>query len=198
MDEWFGCMQGHALLSLCQLTFKHSRQAYIFTFINVYQGLFPRMDGLRLCVYDSPLSNPLIGRSLATVAEIAFAEQLEKYTNVPGLEETAFVANWLCWLGILTGFQPFHVFEKALWMITCMRIVLSHARLDARTAAFLGFLYLWTVIPTYAARESNLVSMDEGFRRMQTCEKNTDWSVETAIWMAVFNIGGGQLSLYMG
>jgi len=201
MNEWLGWMQGHALLSLFQLTPKHSRQAILFTAINLYQAVLPRNDAARICMYDSPLSTPLLGRSLATIGEVAFAEQLERYTNVPGIIETTLVANWLCWLGCLTGWQVYHVFEKALWMITCTRILLSYAKLDARTIAFVAFIYIWMFdIPYYTNRASNLRSIAQGFQEMQTCKKNTDWRSwhEDALWMAAFNVGGTQLSLYMG
>jgi len=54
-------------------------------------------------------------------------------------------------------------------------------------------------VPMYVTRESNPVSLWEGFQELTTCKVNHDWSVwrEDAIWMTGYFIGATQISLFL-
>merc|ERR1712118_278525 len=41
-----------------------------------FRAVWPRIDVERICFFDSPISVTLVGRSLATVAELCFAWQI--------------------------------------------------------------------------------------------------------------------------
>ncbi|GMH82510.1 hypothetical protein TL16_g09282 [Triparma laevis f. inornata] len=102
----------------------------IFTFVCAFRSFVPRVDAERLCFWDLGLiSTPFIGRSCATVAEIAFAYQFTRYwqrvVSAAGLPGSMFIANvgWflcsfaqgLCWTGVLTTNNFWHACENSLW-----------------------------------------------------------------------------------
>jgi hypothetical protein len=102
----------------------------IFTLVCAFRSFVPRVDAERLCFWDLGLiSTPFVGRSCATVAEIAFAYQFTRYwqrvVSAAGLPGSTFIANvgWflctfaqgLCWTGVLTTNNFWHACENSLW-----------------------------------------------------------------------------------
>src|SRR5262245_24124613 len=74
------------MLSLCA--------AYVFGC--AFRSFLPRADVQRICLFDTWLSSVLIGRSVATVAEICFAAQwaivLHQLAEIAGVDTTWYVA----------------------------------------------------------------------------------------------------------
>ena len=94
-----------------------------------FRSLLPVIDIPRLVLIDSRLSSVLIGRSIATVAELCFAVQwalVLHHTAV--LSGSPFVqalswavvplivlAQGFCWYAVLTTEQRAHALENSLW-----------------------------------------------------------------------------------
>src|SRR5215813_12228391 len=70
--------------------------AYVFGC--AFRSFLPRADVQRICLVDSWLSSVMVGRTVATVAEVAFAAQwaiiLHRLGTVTGAETTV-TAAWL-------------------------------------------------------------------------------------------------------
>lgn len=108
----------------------------IFTIACAIRSIWPRQDGLRICFYDSPLSLVIIGRSLATIAELSFMAQIctliAKITKTTKFADLWFnlniVAQSCCWYSVITQDQRGHVIEESIWMLTIlsMMILLGH------------------------------------------------------------------------
>src|SRR5690242_6424714 len=68
--------------------------AYVFGC--AFRSFLPRADIQRICLFDTWLSSVLVGRSVATVAEICFAAQwailLQQLSTQAGAVTTAFAA----------------------------------------------------------------------------------------------------------
>ncbi len=105
--------------------------ATIYTFVCAFRSFFPRVDLERTVLFDSRLSSIALGRSAATVAEMAFTVQLALFgAYVGGLGGVAWaapvawafvpliaVAQVACWLGVLTLNHRWHAVEESLWAL---------------------------------------------------------------------------------
>src|SRR6476469_454061 len=88
--------------------------AYVFGC--AFRSFLPRADVQRICLFDTWLSSVLIGRSVATVAEICFAAQwaivLRQLAGIVGVDTTLTIAEAIVplillaqccsWYGVLT------------------------------------------------------------------------------------------------
>lgn len=109
--------------------FPHVCLAAIYTFVCAFRSFFPRVDLERTVLVDHWLSNIVLGRSSATLAEMCFTAQLtlvliESASVVPWLWNLGVVllpliaiAQITCWLGVLTGNHLWHALEEALWSL---------------------------------------------------------------------------------
>ena len=112
-----------------------------------FRSLFPRVDLERVCLWDSWLSTILIGRTVATIAELCFALQcvlfvrrLSEMTGMPLLEAgaQAFVplvvfAEVVCWYAVLSLNHIGHAIEESLWavMMAILAVICGAAALVA-------------------------------------------------------------------
>src|SRR5215470_10572518 len=88
--------------------------AYVFGC--AFRSFLPRADVQRICLFDTWLSSVVIGRSVATVAEVCFAAQwaiiLQRLAGIAGVDSTfiiawtvvplILVAQCCSWYGVLT------------------------------------------------------------------------------------------------
>jgi hypothetical protein len=104
------------------------------------RATMPRIDGSRICFFDSWLSSTVVGRSVATVAELAFFAQLalatEQLARDLALLDRSFrrvyriqrkccvlamsgivLAEYVSWIGVLTTNQLWHCIEESLWLV---------------------------------------------------------------------------------
>jgi hypothetical protein len=105
----------------------------IYVFGCAFRSVFPVYDIPRLCVVNPRASSVLIGRSVATVAELAFAAQWALYLHGSALEMVRAVsltivpliaiAEVCSWHAVLTTRNLGHVFENSLWGISAALIV---------------------------------------------------------------------------
>lgn len=103
----------------------------IYVFVCAFRSFLPRIDVERYCLIDHPLSSVMLGRSLATVAELSFSAQcalliynLGQALNSPTIQYTAYtivpiivLAQMSCWYAALTLNHFWHSLEEAAWVV---------------------------------------------------------------------------------
>jgi len=151
-----------------------------YVFGCAYRSVLPVYDVKRLCLVDSWLSSVLVGRSVATCAELCFAAQwalllrsLARETGNPlGMRISRIVvpliavAELCSWYAVLTTANVGHVLEESIWgtcaalIVAGFAYVLQDCRhelrpvLAAACAIGLGYVvYMFMVdVPMYWAR----------------------------------------------
>jgi hypothetical protein len=103
--------------------------AYVFGC--AFRSFLPRADVQRICLFDTWLSSVVIGRTVATVAEVCFAAQwaivLHKLGTMTGAG-TTLTAAWLIvpliliaecfsWYGVLTTHYLDNAIENSIWAV---------------------------------------------------------------------------------
>jgi hypothetical protein len=115
--------------------------AYVFGC--AFRSVLPRADVQRICLFDTWLSSVLVGRSVATVAELCFAVQwaivlyeLGKITRSDTAKNIAWlvvplivVAECCSWYAVITTDFLGNVLENSLWTVTFMMIAIALVRL---------------------------------------------------------------------
>ena len=134
--------------------------AAIYVFGCAFRSAFPVFDVPRLCLVDSWLSSVLVGRSVATCAELCFVAQwsvmLHETSRATGsgfarlvsliLVPLIAVAELCSWYSVLTTANIGHVAEESLWGVSVALMVASVVAMGARsTAARRPMLFLWCV-----------------------------------------------------
>ena len=103
----------------------------LFVAACAFRSLLPRVDLERMCLWDSPLSSVVVGRSVATIAELCFAWQcallLFKLSALTGsatigtlglaLLPIVIVAEIACWFAVATLNHIGHAIEELLWSV---------------------------------------------------------------------------------
>jgi hypothetical protein len=142
--------------------------AAVFVFGCGFRSVFPRADIQRLGLIDSWLSSVLVGRSVATIAELCFMMQwaLLLYTSAREVR-SAFgvavsrllvpliaVAEVCSWYAVLTTCYLGNVIEESIWAIAALLLVISCLVVwmrsqDARRPFLAAALLLGTVYITF-------------------------------------------------
>jgi len=103
----------------------------LFVAACAFRSIIPRVDLERMCLWDSPLSSVIVGRTVATVAELCFGWQcallLFKLSAQTGSSvigtigltvlPTIIVAELACWFAVATLNNIGHAVEEMLWSI---------------------------------------------------------------------------------
>ena len=111
-----------------------------------YRSVFPVFDVQRLCMFDSWLSSVIVGRSVATIAELCFAAQWALllrsvalgYDHRAGVRLSRLVlpmigvAEICSWYAVLTTSNIGHVLEESLWGACAALMVVSCLMLYSR------------------------------------------------------------------
>lgn len=128
-----------------------------FVFGCAFRSFFPRADLQRICVVDSRLSAVFWGRSVATLAELAYATQLALFFRLPVIVPVLLVAEVFSWFAILTNRALFNMLENSLWTLVALLILV--ARLSfAADALYVAVDLLYVIfmittdLPMYWAR----------------------------------------------
>lgn len=137
---WWTALRGIALFNVALLAFTAlsapSRPAQllcaaIYVVVCAFRSLLPRVDLERIVLVDHWLPSIAIGRTAATIAELAFTVQcalfvdkLADQSDLPVLHVVASslvpliaAAQVCCWLGVLTLRHGWHAAEEALWAL---------------------------------------------------------------------------------
>jgi hypothetical protein len=115
--------------------------AYVFGC--AFRSLLPRADVQRICLFDTWLSSVVVGRSVATVAEVCFAAQwaivLHKLGAMTGSETTSniallvvpliVIAECFSWYAVLTTNYLGNAIENSIWAVTFFAIGIGLGRL---------------------------------------------------------------------
>jgi len=111
-----------------------------------FRSVLPRADVQRICLFDTPLSSVMVGRSVATVAELAFAAQwaivlyaLGKVAHSDTAKTVAKavvpligLAEICSWYAVITTDFLGNVLENSLWTLTFLLIGVALSRLVIR------------------------------------------------------------------
>jgi hypothetical protein len=115
--------------------------AYVFGC--AFRSFLPRADVQRICLFDTWLSSVVVGRTVATVAEICFAVQwalvLHRLGTTTGAETTSSIA-WLVvpliliaecfsWYAVLTTNYLGNAIENSIWAVAFFAIGIGLGRL---------------------------------------------------------------------
>ena len=148
-----------------------------------FRAILPRADVQRICLHDSFLSSVMVGRSVATIAELAFVAQcalllrgvakgsgarflvIASHLLVPMIG----VAEIASWYAVLTTNYLGNIIEESIWALTSGLAVVGFVVMWARTprqgrrflskAILVGaayFTFMCTVdVPGYVSRWSH-------------------------------------------
>jgi hypothetical protein len=111
-----------------------------------FRSILPRADVQRICLFDTWLSSVMIGRSVATAAELCFAAQwaivlytLGKVANsdtakniAKAIVPTIALAEICSWYAVITTNFLGNVLENSLWTIAFLLIGIALSRLVPR------------------------------------------------------------------
>lgn len=131
-----------------------------YVFGCAYRSFLPVFDVPRLCLFDSWLSSVIVGRSVATIAELCFVTQwalmlreasqatrstLGRLTS--GIIVPLIVVAETCsWYAVLTTVNLGHVIEESLWGVSAALLVVGLLSVWPRSAvAQRPLLALWCV-----------------------------------------------------
>jgi hypothetical protein len=178
-----------------------------------FRSVLPMIDVPRYCLHATPISRIFIGRTVATVAELAFVVQWALLMHEAGAVLAAAtvvaiiaVAEILSWLAVLTRNDFFHAAENALWTVAA---ALAAAFLASRwsyegalgrtvilaaiacAAVYVGFMAAY-VVPMYLRRwepGGSYLSPGEGLRQvLEHCTVERDWAKwrQDAAWLTPY------------
>ena len=145
-----------------------------------FRSIVPRADVQRICFHDSWLSSVAVGRTVASVAEVAFIAQWAFLLREAAREVGArwvtraarllipliVVAELFSWYAVLTTNYFGNVLEESTWTLVSALVLLSFAQLWFRFAPrlrpFLGtslfllsayFVFMFAIeVPMYVSR----------------------------------------------
>ncbi|WP_245335046.1 hypothetical protein [Bradyrhizobium mercantei] len=115
--------------------------AYVFGC--AFRSVLPRADVQRICLVDTWLSSVMVGRTVATVAEVCFAAQwaiiLHQLGTMTGAETTVTIA-WIVvpliviaecfsWYAVLTTHYLCNAIENSIWAVVFFLIGIALCRL---------------------------------------------------------------------
>ena len=115
--------------------------AYVFGC--AFRSFLPRADVQRICLFDTWLSSVLVGRSVATVAEVCFAAQwaiiLRQLGTIAGAETTSnialvivpliLIAECFSWYAVLTTNYLGNAIENSIWAVAFLLVGVALCRL---------------------------------------------------------------------
>ena len=115
--------------------------AYVFGC--AFRSLLPRADVQRICLFDTWLSSVVVGRSVATVAEVSFAVQwaiiLHQLGTITGADTTLnaawvvvpliLIAQCFSWHAVLTKNYLGHAIENSIWAVAFFIVGIGLCRL---------------------------------------------------------------------
>jgi hypothetical protein len=179
--------------------------AYVFGC--ALRSVLPRADVQRICLFDTWLSSVVVGRSVATVAEICFASQWAVMLQPLGLmtrADTTLNAAWVIvpliliaecfsWYAVLTTNYLGNAIENSLWAVAFLAVGVGLCRLlpefdgpvravlavgIAGIAAYLAFL-MTIDVPMYLGRWRAVVA--DGGRHLRPLEGLRDVSTRWVV-----------------
>jgi len=164
-----------------------------YVFGCAFRSFLPRADVQRICLFDTWLSSVVVGRTVATVAEVCFAVQwaiiLHQLGTMTGADTTLnaawvivpliLIAECFSWYAVLTRNYLGNAIENSIWAVAFFIVGIGLCRLlpefdgPARTVlviaivGIVGYLaFLMTVdVPMYLSRWRADVAAGNGLLR---------------------------------
>jgi hypothetical protein len=141
----------------------------VYVLVCAFRSLLPRADVERICLFDTWLSSVLIGRSVATLAELCFALQWviviralgriahsNTAKNIAVLIVPLIVLAEACsWYAVISTNFLGNVLENSLWTVAFALVAIAFARL---AASFDG-IARWTIVATAAGAAGYVIFM---------------------------------------
>jgi hypothetical protein len=114
-----------------------------YVFGCAFRSLLPRADVQRICLFDTWLSSVMVGRSVATVAELCFAAQwalmLHQLGTITGAGTTLnvawvivpliLIAECYSWYAVLTTNYLGNAIENSIWAVAFFLVGIALCRL---------------------------------------------------------------------
>jgi hypothetical protein len=179
--------------------------AYVFGC--AFRSFLPRADVQRICLFDTWLSSVVVGRSVATVAELSFAAQwaiiLHQLGTITGADTTLnaawlivpliFTAQCFSWHAVLTTHYLGNAIENSIWAVAFFVVGMGLCRLLPEfdgpvrivlaiaitgIAGYLAFL-ITIDVPMYLSRWRAGVA--DGSRRLRPLEGLRDVSTRWVV-----------------
>ena len=114
-----------------------------YVFGCAFRSFLPRADVQRICLFDTWLSSVVVGRSVATVAEIGFAAQwaiiLHQLGTMTGADTTVnvawvivpliLIAECFSWHAVLTTHYLGNAIENSIWAVAFFLVGIGLCRL---------------------------------------------------------------------
>jgi len=114
-----------------------------YVFGCAFRSVLPRADVQRICLFDTWLSSVVVGRSVATVAEVCFAAQwaiiLNQLGHMTGSDTTVnlawaivpliIAAECFSWYAVLTTNYLGNAIENSIWAIAFLLVGIGLCRL---------------------------------------------------------------------
>src|SRR6202020_2388265 len=114
-----------------------------YVFGCAFRSVLPRADVQRICLFDTWLSSVVVGRSVATVAELCFAAQwvlvLQQLGETMGavtalnaaqvVMPLIVIAECVSWYAVLTKNNMLHGVENSLWAVAFSAVGIGFCRL---------------------------------------------------------------------
>ena len=179
--------------------------AYVFGC--AFRSFLPRADVQRICLFDTWLSSVVVGRSVATVAEICFAAQwaiiLYQLGTMTGADTTVnaawaivpliLIAECFSWYAVLTTRYWGNALENSIWAVAFFLVGIGLCRLlpefDGEVRVILvvtiigiaGYLaFLMTIdVPMYLSRWR--AGLADGSRHLRPLEGLRDVSTRWVV-----------------
>lgn len=132
----------------------------VYVFGCAFRSAVPVFDIQRLCLFNSWISSVIVGRSVATVAELCFVAQWALMLRETGrimdsvvtqraarmLLPLIAIAEICSWYSVLTTSNLGHVVEESLWALSASLFVASMIAVSSRCAGQKRALYIaWCV-----------------------------------------------------
>ena len=128
-----GASDSQSMLVLCA--------AYVFGC--AFRSVLPRADVQRICLFNTWLSSVMIGRTVATIAEVCFAAQwviiMGQLGRMTGADTTVnaslvilpliVIAECFSWYAVLTKNFLLNAIENSLWAVAFFIIAIGLCRL---------------------------------------------------------------------
>src|SRR5262249_47775213 len=114
-----------------------------YVFGCAFRSILPRADVQRICLFDTWLSSVVVGRSVATIAELCFAAQWAVILNQLGAMTNAdttltialvifpllVIAECFSWYAVLTTNYLGNAIENSIWAVAFFLVGVALARL---------------------------------------------------------------------
>jgi len=134
-----------------------------------FRSILPRADVQRICLFDTWLSSVLVGRSVATVAEICFVAQwaivLRAFAEVANAESARNISKTIVplvvlaeacsWYAVITTNYLGNVVENSLWTVIFVLVAIALLDLVSR---YRGVVQ-WAIAAAIAGVTSYIVFM---------------------------------------